>query len=194
MISVTELASWVNADLTTAGVVSRLANLEAAAVAHVERVTGRHFGPVESVTEIIRGNDACRGRLLYLRDLPAEVGGATTVTIEYGAIDADVLEADTDFLLRQSGTEAWLERTDGARWSSHYEYHVTYDRGYLPGAEPEEIRAYVLGWVAERWSLRGREGVLSESIGGYSISLTSRITDRGHLDALIAQWRRPVVA
>lgn len=189
MLSGAELLEWIeDADASDT---DRLEELAAAAVAHAQRSTGRYFGAVEQTTEILTGSGK---RRLYLTDLPALVGipAAYDVAVEYGD-PGDDLTADTDFELRQAGIEAWLERTDGGVWSKEYEYHVTYSRGYEDGAEPADIRRYVIAWVSQRWALRGSEGLASESIGGYSYTL-ARDQRSPELDEMVAYWRRPVSA
>jgi hypothetical protein len=186
-----------------------LTDLERQAVAYVQRRTGRYFGPLETVTETIPGYRCwgyhprrCRaGDRLYLTDLPALVAAdygefetPVTVDVVRGA-RADDLTPLPDVALRQQGLEAWLVRTDGGTWDIHSEYHVTYVRGYAEGEEPDDIRRFVVAWVSRQWSMRGKDGIASETIGGYSYTLAK---DQGEslseMDAIIASWIRPVIA
>ena len=187
MIAVADLIEWLEAEPSDAVM---LASLEAAVVSHIQKRTGRYFGPEEDVTEILPGSGTGR---LYLADMPVAVDGEIVVTAQYAAL-GDELADDADFVLRSSGTEAWLDRTDGGRWTTTNEYHIAYRRGYLPGAEPEDIRNAVVMMISETWNLRGREGLQSEDVGGYSYTLTSKITDRGFVSTIIDTWRRPVIA
>ena len=105
--------------------------LERAAVAFVERETGRYFGPVQMVTEFF---SAVAGRAILLRDEPT---GAVTV--------------------EESTVAGWVAPTDYTRdgrflyhtvaWSPYVDIRVTYQRGYAEGKEPGDVRMLVLHLV-----------------------------------------------
>lgn len=124
-----------------------LADLEARAVAHIERQTGRYFRELQQTTEYVV---ALGTRNLWLVDPPA-VGPAVTVV--------DVLTGETvasaDYTVR--GTK--LVHGTG-RWVLGREYAVTYTRGYAstsptPTSDddidaPAEIRGLV-EWLVAEW-------------------------------------------
>jgi hypothetical protein len=179
------LLAWLDAATSDAAIVEEL---EAQAVAHVERVTGRYFGPVREVTEILRGNGSAR---LWLAETPIDgvtVAEAARVGDEPGDMDAAA------FALRVSGNEAALERRGGKVWDAGAEYHVTYSHGYEDGEEPADVRRAVMAWVSRQWVMRGKEGLQSEQIGGYSYTTARDQGDTSDVDALLAPWVRTVVA
>jgi hypothetical protein len=187
VIDTASLRAWLGTSESDDALIE---DLERAAVAYVERRTGRYFGPTEEVIETLYGDG---GRRLWLSDVPAD--DAVSV------VDADGATL-TDVTLRRSGTEAWLERPAGLvwglprRWSGYpMAYTVTYQRGYAEGDEPADIRRAVMAWVARQWALRGKDGLAGESIGGYSYTIARDLGEStGDLDALLAPWIRPVIA
>ena len=102
--------------------------LERAAVAFVERETGRYFGPVQMVTEFFSG---VAGQAILLRDEPT---GAVTVEESTGTGWVTV----TDY----TRTGRFLYHT--VAWSPYVDIRVTYQRGYAEGKEPGDIRGAVL--------------------------------------------------
>ena len=108
--------------------------LERAAVAFVERETGRYFGPVQTVTETFSG---VSGRRLLLRDKPT---GTVTVT-ENGVATTD-FTADGRVLLHT------------VTWSPYVDIRATYQRGYAEGQEPGDVRALVLQLTAHYYENR----------------------------------------
>jgi hypothetical protein len=182
-----------------------LADLIRRAIARIEARTGRYFGLLEPVTEIIRGTHCrawrhtsrgCRPRRLYLTDLPTGTGyeGESAVDVAIWQNDEPVEEL-TAFMVRQQGVEAWLERTDGGWWDMAVEYHVQYVRGYAEGGLPDDIRDFVLQWISRRMSTMGSEALASESIGGYAYTMArDQSAGLDELEATIARWIRPVIA
>jgi hypothetical protein len=190
MISSHLLIEWLNANPADAPLVMEL---EEQAVAYVQRATGRYFGPLGVVTEVLRGSGTGR---LWLSESPLKTGDPAgyVITVEEAYRPGDepaLLDAD-DYAVRASAFEGWLERRGGRTWRAGSEYHITYTRGYEEGGEPADIRRYVMAWVARQWSMRGKEGLQSEQIGGYSYTL-SKMSD-AEAESIIAQWRRPVIA
>lgn len=119
-----------------------LTALEAAAVAALERWTGRYYGPVAARTEYLSGTGA---QEIWLAETPTT---AVTVTSDGTAVDAG------DFELRGRRL-----RHDSA-WGSEYyptDLVLTYSAGYAAGAEPADIRQAVLQlvtlWYEERLPL-----------------------------------------
>lgn len=147
MISLADLKTALR--ITTTRDDGYLAGLEAAAVAMVQRETGRFFGAQESVTEYIIGGD---DDTLFLTDpcssLPTTVKERSTIGGDPTTITAS---ADDGYVLR--GTMK-LVRKAGNLWTYKYEYEVTYTRGYAANTEPAEIRQLVTQIVSEWYERR----------------------------------------
>lgn len=159
---------------------ARLVDLEAEAVAWVQRRTGRYFQAEAEVTERLIGAGSAKLRLAE-----APTSNPSTVT-EYAYVGADaetVTASEDDGFVTVTRTyptasnEGWLERKYGYVWADGYIYEVTYDRGYtLTGggspddiAAPDDIRALVKNMVRfSYFSLAHDPTALSETIGGYS--------------------------
>lgn len=190
MIDVSVLAAWVGASTSDYGM---LEELEAQVVAQIERETGRYFGAVEEVTEILDGSGINR---LWLSEVPVEVLSVLTVTVTEVTPVGDETVI-TDYTVRSDGFEGWLERDDALEWNSRYKYHVTYDRGYEEDAAPADIRGLVMSEVSRVWAGQGREGLASETIGPYSYTV-SRSTDTDpaamERERIIRRWRRTAIA
>ena len=117
-----------------------LEDLERAAVAHVERVTGLHLGPPQTRTETITGTG---NRYLMLRTLP-QPGTAVTVADSYGS-------AITDF--RTVGRTLLRD----VNWGFHgwpVNYTVTYTVGVARHQEPRDAWQAVLLLVAHWYENR----------------------------------------
>lgn len=120
--------------------------LEAAAVAHVERATGKYFGPVRTRTEYVRGDG--RGELHLDGPVASDVYDAPLITsvnesAYVGGEQTELLESDDDgFVVRDSV----LHRKSGV-WSRGYEYEVIYQQGYDEGEEPADIRQAIMQLV-----------------------------------------------
>ena len=108
--------------------------LERAAVAFVERETGRYFGPVQTVTETFSG---VSGRRLMLRDTP---NGVVSVT-EDGV-------TTTEF------TQDGRALVHNVAWSPYVDIKASYLRGYAEGKEPGDVRALVLQITAHYYENR----------------------------------------
>lgn len=175
-----------------------LTEWERTAVAYVQAVTGRYFGPYDVVTEELSGAKCyatarCRPDRLYLTDIPVseldyDPEEPIEVLVDYG----DPATAVEDFTVRRTTYEAWLERT--TPWHAGTLYRVTYVRGYADGAEPETIRSYVIAWVKRQYELRGQTGIASKTMGGYSVTYSREVREDSAADALLAPWIRPVLA
>jgi hypothetical protein len=162
MIDPEELAQHVTYPQGHAQVIR---TMEAAAVAHLERMTNRYFGPPRDRIEFVQSRD---GYTLYL-DGP--VVPETAVVVDervYIGGDATAIEEGTSdgFVVRDDR----LLRAGGLGWP--YEYEVEYRQGYEVGEEPADVRMAVIELV--RW-LYGRKSVsgvyLSETLGDYSYEL-----------------------
>lgn len=196
MITPEELAAALEIEDPTAQQLDRLEKLEEAAVAFVETQTGRYFGPPEEYTEQLAGRGVGS---LWLSSRPVAGDGPLVVLEErsYPGSDPQPLVIDEDFGIVLHSDDAELVRFGGCLgWPRGYSYTATYRRGYAPGEEPADIRQLVIDLVAVRYSMAGREGLRSESVGGYSYT---RFGD-SDLDAVMGGsatidiWRRPVVA
>lgn len=165
MVSVGELKQTLG--ITGAAEDDYLAELEAAAVQFVETQTGRYFGAVREVTEY----RTAAGNSLFLSDEPT--GTVTVMRRSSATATAEAVAAD-QFAVRGRR----LVNPAGWGW---YEYEITYDAGYAPGAQPEDIRDAVRDLVALAY--RTRAGVQSETMGGYHYTLA---------DGPKARWRETI--
>lgn len=174
MISLEELKIWLEVASDDSSFDTVLTQLEEAAVAFVQRKTGRYFGPVGQVTERLRGSG---GERLWLAEAPTS---DPTVVLEYASPGADPVTIDAadaaGFLVRKATgptdtNDGWLVRKGGAVWDPCREYEVTYQRGYQEGQEPADIRQVVIGLCALRWGMKGREGLRSEQRGDQSYAM-----------------------
>lgn len=148
---------------------ANLVALEKAAVEFVQTQTRRYFGPVRDAEEVIKGTGLGH---LWLRYVP--VGepdfdySGTILSVDERVYSGNDPIAVEDFEIRNLEGEVQLVRAGGTPWTDGYEYTVTYRQGYAPGEEPADIRQLVKDLVAYRWAQIGREGMKSETLGGYS--------------------------
>lgn len=126
-----------------------LEEYEAAAVAFVERYTGRYFGEPVARTEYLVGTGA---QEVWLSETPA---GAVAVLSNDVAVDAG------DFTVR--GRRLRHASIWGAPWLPT-DLAVTYTAGYAAGEEPADIRVAVMELVGKMYEYRTAvaEAVLSE--------------------------------
>lgn len=122
--------------------------LEAAAVALIERETGKYYGPVRTRTEIAIGTGF--GTLQLVGPVALDVYGVAQIASvnesQYAGGTASEIVADGSggFIVRESV----LYRRSGGFWRSGYEYVVVYEQGYAEGEEPADIRQAVMQLVA----------------------------------------------
>lgn len=199
MITLPDLKDWLEVEGDEAD--DLLTSLEARAVEFVERETGRYFGALENVTEILCGDGGGKLRLAEVpTSIPASVqerayvgADATTIT----ASDDDGYELRT--LTLPSSNLAYLLRKGGCVWARGFEYSVTYERGYAAGDEPGDIRQLVLDLVQVKWAMRDAGGGVfrSESLGPYSYTLADLSRLPGYraedAQATIQRWRGWIV-
>ena len=194
MISVEKLQAAVPGAATADPTL--LADMIARAVAFVEQQTGRYFGTPEQVTEYLQGYGSRWLRLndeAQVFDSDDEVDAVEERCVPGGDV---TLLGLTDFAVRPSSTTSVLVRLGGPGWRINYEYAVTYTRGFVVDEGPADIEQLLIDLIALRLGLRGREGLRSESIGGYSYTRFGE----GDLDSIdgawptIRAWRHPVVA
>jgi uncharacterized phiE125 gp8 family phage protein len=120
-----------------------LQDLETAAVAAVERVTGRHFGEPREVVEVWR-----EGRTFWMRDPPVD---GEPVTVQPDDQPAPLTEG-TEY--ERAGRRIDLLAPITARSAT-----VTYTAGYDEGEEPADIRQAVRMLVAH-WFINREAAVL----------------------------------
>lgn len=146
MIAVADLLTHVRARSSES---DYLTALELAAVAHVERGTGRYYGSVAATTEYIEGNGT---RDLWLAEAPAASPAPVVTEAVYPGATTTTIDPDgaAGYLVR--GLR--LVRKNGLVWSLGYEYAATYTRGYAPGSEPADIRHCVKMIVAHWYERR----------------------------------------
>lgn len=134
--------------------------LEAAAVAYVQNETGWYFGEAEAEV-YLRGSGTSR---LWLPQ-PATGDIAVLRLAHAGDEGTEIVAEDDDGFVARG---AQLVRKNNLEWDRAYEYKVTFDRGYAEGEEPADIRQLVIDLVSAKYSQRGKEGMKSETYGGYS--------------------------
>jgi hypothetical protein len=177
MISAAEIAAHIEG--ATVDDHSLLEELRDAALAFLARSTARYFGPVAETTEWA----GIAGRSLWLAEAPT---GTVTITR-----NGDVLEAGA---YEVRGRE--IVRTDGTWWGHWGEHRMEYERGYTEETLPPDIRQAVIDLIAIRWQEKGREGLQSETIGGYSYTKAGGGGGAGGwtvsdmVARTIANWRR----
>jgi hypothetical protein len=132
--------------------VAYLEDLEAAAVAFVERYTGRYYGPEVDDEELVVGGTA--SGVLYL---PERMSTVTAVAGRsyLGGTETEIGEDDDDGWMLKVGPGAThgfqLMRRGGSWWDGSLEYVVTGTIGYAAGDEPPDIRKAVIKIVG-RWN------------------------------------------
>ena len=132
--------------------------MEAAAVAMLERQTGRYFGPVRDQEVVLSGD--C-GRTLYLEG-PVVLGSVVSVDERYyiGAEpNAIELDASDGYVVRGDR----LLRAGGLGWC--YEYTVAYEQGYARGEEPADVREAVKQLT--RWQYQAQQAAAESGVGAY---------------------------
>lgn len=144
MISVAEMKKHLNIEHITADD-AYLADLEATAVAVVERWTGKTYPASAERTQYVRGLGIDSIWLAHEPTLSDPIVAEDMTVTERSAPGGEgtVLTVAEDFVVR--GTA--LVRV-GGYWTAGYEYEVTYTSGYGPGAEPEDVRGAVRDMVA----------------------------------------------
>jgi hypothetical protein len=129
-----------------------LEDLEEAAVAFVERYTGRYYGPEVEDSEHVVGGSAS-GTLF----LPERMSVITSVASRsyLGGTETEIGEEDADGWLLKIGPGAThgfqLIRRGGGWWDAGLEYVVIGTIGYAAGTEPPDIRKAVIKIVG-RWN------------------------------------------
>lgn len=128
-----------------------LEQYERGAVAHVQRRTGRYYGPPVDDAEFVTYGDGTS--MLYL---PERMSGVATVTerLYQGDAGTSILTgADDGWVLRIPAGLSYsnrLVRKGGSVWYPSYEYVVTGTIGYNAGEEPYNVRQAVL-YLAAHW-------------------------------------------
>jgi uncharacterized phiE125 gp8 family phage protein len=131
-----------------------LESVEAAAVAYLERATGRYFGRLEERTEYLTGTGA---QEVWLAEPPA---GDVTVTSDGTAVAAD------DFTVRGRRLRHASGWWGSPRWST--DLVVTYTAGYPAGLEPADIRHAVTKlasfWFEQRVPVDGEPDTIPADV------------------------------
>ena len=169
-----------------------------AALAFIESQTGVRFGSVVSSTVTVRGTGT---GFLYLREPVLTVTAVTEHTYP-GATGSAVAEGGSGYALRTEGQESYLVRVGASgTWTRGYEYSVTYTHGYVEDAGPKDVEHLLVELVKLYRANAGREGINSETIGGYSYSKPATYAfEDGDLKQIpgayqtIKKWRRLVYA
>lgn len=127
--------------------------LERAAVAHIEKRTGRYFGVEAEITEVVQW----RGWPMQLANTPV---GAITSFESWDGTSFSAVDSSTYYI---DGAVIWLNNTTWNASTSPRRYRVTYTAGYtdLGGDEwdaPEDVKQAVLLLVGH-W-FENRESVV----------------------------------
>lgn len=194
MIEIDDLRYYLGLGDMTAGQVIALTDVEQRTVEFVEQQTGRHFGPVETMTEYLAGTGI---RRLWLKESPDAI---TSVR------DRPLTEFDWT-TIAETDDDGWelrgreLLRRNGFGWTTAREYEVVYDFGYAAGTEPGDIRQLVMDLVKMKWDMRDRSAdLISETEGAQSRRYaspdqsTSALLDVPWVRETIANYRHPRAA
>lgn len=179
MISIPELKRALCIPATDTSRHTDIAAVERAAVAFMERETGRHFGEPTEFVERLNGATA---DTLWLKEIPLEdpailvetLGGTT-----WTETDAADYETDGTKLIMVNGY--WAEGNRNIR--------ATYTAGYEAGQEPPDVREAVKQIAVAMWKAQKSSGMKSESIGGYSYTRED-MTKLPGVRETIWHWRR----
>ena len=131
-----------------------LLDLEAAAVAHVARVTGWYVGESVAADIVVVGTG---GGILDLPERASAVSGVASRAYEGGTETTIATGADDGWVLRippGSTHGMQLVRRGGEGWARGTEYVVSAVVGYLAGGEPADDRADVVALVAHWYEAR----------------------------------------
>ena len=203
MLTIFEVKAWLDIPSDDSSQDANLLALEAEIASFIERQTGRSFGAVASVDEVLDGT----GReVLYLAEVPA-VG---TLVLSYRAgigspwvaLPSTAFEVDGrrvfagsagagDFLI--AGSE------DGSHWRTGSRiYRAQYTAGYATGSAPADVKLAAKTLLSSIWTRRGSEGVSSESDGLTSTSYGGTSVEAAFAAVPTVQktlnaWRRPLL-
>lgn len=153
MISLADLKAYLGGSFTTAEE-GLLTDLEAWAVALVERATGRYFGASGSNTYTLEGPGDGSVRVNDTLSAVTSVSVRDAVGDDWTALDS------TDY--ERYGSE--FLRADGLAWpEGRALVKIVATRGYATDAEPEPIRQLVKDLVA--WQYRVGRKLSLEDLG-----------------------------
>jgi hypothetical protein len=180
MISLSDLKLALRIDEDDTSQDAYMEDLEVAAVASVERYTGRYFGPPVEDAEIVVQGDGSGA--LMLGNGASEVTGVASrayaggdlTEIETGAADGWSLRLDPG---ATHGVR--LVRHGGGGWPMGGEFVVTATIGYAAGDEPADVRQSVIDIVAEAFENRVRSRDVEAAIPQRALdrlSLIRRLT------------------
>lgn len=178
MIALPDLKAALKLDPADTSEDAYIGGLESAAVAHVQRATGRRFGATQAAAEfVVEGSGSST---LYLPEY------ATAVT----AVTERHYLGDTGTVILTGASDGWalrvgpgqthgarLLRKGGAVWHRDHEYAVTASVGYAAGQEPADIRQAVTMLVTHWFETRNPVGTV-----GQEVAYTLR--------DLLAPWKR----
>ncbi|GMV06723.1 MAG: hypothetical protein AMXMBFR53_29980 [Gemmatimonadota bacterium] len=153
-------------------------NLEASAVAYIQKRTNRYFGAEAATTEYVTGDGTTK---LWLSEAPTTLPSTLLERAYPGSTSSTTVTASASDGYTQRGM--CLVRK-GYLWTRGYEYEVTYTRGYAAGSEPEDIQRAVRGLVVHWFEQR-------LPLGDVGVNASANIVPH-HVDAIIRAWtRRP---
>jgi hypothetical protein len=166
------MKAWLDLQETDTDHDAVLIALERSIVAYVQRQTSRYFGLPETFTEQLDGSGT---DTVWLRDEPQDLDvSPVTATVDGTAVSSTITVI---------GRQAILD--EGIWPIGRGNLLVTYERGYLAGDEPADIRQAVLELVETSW--RGR--VAATPVTAFEIPVVETRT----VKATFAAWRGGVV-
>lgn len=189
MFTAEELRVRCGLDANDASHDATLTAMEAAAVAVVQRETGRNFGPVANLAETFDGG----GVSLWLASDPNPADAVTGVDRWNREDAAWEAQEGTDY--RVIGRQ--VIRADGAAWERGYTlWRVRYPAGYQAGEEPPDIREAVIAMVKASFAAEtagGSAGMESEKIGDYQykrlpVGTMATMADGRTVADVLASW------
>jgi hypothetical protein len=145
MIPLHLLRSHLNIDADLTEDDQLIIQMEAAAVEYVQNETGRYFGPIALLTDVLYGY---AGAPLWLRATPIMDDDERPFLLEEFA--GDVFTPLTAGEYTVAGARIYPVR----RWQTHRMLRATYWGGYLPGDEPADVQQAVREIVTRMYERR----------------------------------------
>lgn len=194
MIPLADLKTYIGLSTTTEEQDALLVQLEAAAVAHLERSTHRYFGPPKLYSEVVAGNSRAA---VWLSEEPIESGGV--ILTERWRHDDEGTEIDDIAVRGRKLVRAGGYYLRGAEYTAEYLAGYGAGTGDLDGLEGHPVPADIWRAVAEiakaSWQSRTtNEAMKSETISGYSYTRADgaegTLAVPAFVQGVIHNWRR----
>lgn len=155
MITLADLKLAQRIDVSDTSQDAHITKLEAAAVAFVQRYTGRYFGPpVADAEMVLTGSGSAEMLLADYASAVTAVGNRPYPGGEIAEIGTDATNGWSLRLAPGETSSLRLIRHGGSVWDGPVEFVVTATIGYAAGAEPADVRQAVGMLVAHWFELR----------------------------------------